>query len=186
MDKALRRFTLTEVTVAYVAFGLSIVVALLAAEVAPSLTRYRALYSLWAAAALAIPALCCFLLEYGSRKRRSYWLLFWTFSFLAFLIHLAYTAAASRSFPWIESLLALAWAVDLVFAWSSTARPGWERTGRVAVLVAVIAWLTWSTLGHREEGPMALRLGIALPAAAVICLWRRWRRSHPDPEALPA
>jgi hypothetical protein len=186
MEKALRRFTLTEVTVAYTAFGLSVVAALLGAEVAPSLMRYRALYTLWAAAALSIPALCCYILEYGIRKRRSYWLLFWTFSFLAFLIHLAYAAASRSRFSWIEVLLAAAWAVDLVFAWSATSRPGWERTGRVAVLVAVIAWLTWSTLGYREDGPMALRLGIALPAAAIICLWRRWRRSHPDPEALPA
>lgn len=184
MEKALRRFTLTEVTVSYVAFGLAIVAALLGAEVAPSLLRYRALYSLWAAAALAIPALCCYILENGSRKRRSYWLLFWTFSFFVFLIHLAYAAASRSRFPWIELLLAAAWVLDLVFAWSASPRPGWERTGRITVLAAVIAWFTWATLGHREDGPMALRLGIALPAAALICLWRRWRRSHPDPENL--
>jgi hypothetical protein len=79
----------------FVPFGLGLVAALLAAEVplmevTPNLRLYRTIYSIWLALALLVPALALFPHRRRGPSWWNVWRLFWTFSFMAYAVHLGY------------------------------------------------------------------------------------------------
>jgi hypothetical protein len=164
--------SLTELTATFVPAGLLIAASLLAAEFTLSLDRYRALYPLWAAAALAIPAVYAHVAADGVRSMQRYWLLFWTFSFAAFLIHLGYSFKGYHRGSWLEVALAAVWAVDLALGWFSDSQARWVAFLRAGVLLGVLAWFTYALVSHSGEW-LPLLLGFALVGAAVLGLWPR-------------
>lgn len=165
--------SLTELTATFVPSGLLIAASLLAAEFTLSLDRYRTLYPFWAAAALAIPAVYAFAVADGVRSRQHYWLLFWTFSFAAFLVHLGYSFKGTHRGSWLEVALAAWWAVDLALAWFGSSRARWVAFERAGLHLCVLAWFTYSLVSYSGGERLPLLLGFALVGAAVVSLWPR-------------
>src|SRR5690242_5478965 len=89
-DSAGYHITLSDFTIAFVSFGVLLGAALMAAETQMDLGMARTVYTIWATAALVTPALCAFALPGNSERIRNTWLLFWTFSFIVYLVHVGY------------------------------------------------------------------------------------------------
>ncbi|HKB01339.1 MAG TPA: hypothetical protein VKD90_03925 [Gemmataceae bacterium] len=86
---------------AFVPFALFLTVANLAAETRSNPTLAKAAYTIWSAFLLAVPALVLFALFDLRRAPRtvySYWRLFWTFGYLAYLAH--FYVSAGVFFGW--------------------------------------------------------------------------------------
>jgi len=84
------RITLPDFTLSFVPFALLLSAALLAPETTMDLGFYRTIYTIWATTALVTPALCAFMLPGDSPSKQSIWILFWTFAFIAYLVHVYY------------------------------------------------------------------------------------------------
>lgn len=141
-----RNLTLGQVTATFVPSGLYLVAALMAAEMALDIPFQRMIYSVWAAMAMLIPALCLFWWPARSSAQKNYWLLCWTFAYLLYLVHFYYavmvhyhasipevfreqgTRIASSNF--IDTIW---WGLDVVLAWVVTADHKWIRIERFAL-----------------------------------------------------
>jgi hypothetical protein len=151
-----RHITLTQFTVTFVPFALLLAAALMVPE-APQirehnrayynielLVYYRTIFSIWLTMAFLIPAEVLFFWPGDSPQRRNYWLLCWTFGFLAFAVHFYYTIgiifhgslrevyAKQGVVIATSNLLDLAWwGFDLVLAWFVKKEVKWIRVQRV-------------------------------------------------------
>jgi hypothetical protein len=85
-----RSVTSLQLALTFVPFGLGLIAAMLLAELTQDLRLFRTIYSLRVSLLLAMPALALFLFRDRSPAVRNLWRLFWTWSFLAYAVHLGY------------------------------------------------------------------------------------------------
>jgi hypothetical protein len=181
--------TLADFTTAFVPFGLLLGAALLAAEDKLDLGFYRTVYTIWAATALVTPALCAFALPGDSDRKRNTWLLFWTFSFLVYLVHMGYALfsvyhASAREFldgqgvfpAIINIVFTLWWAIDLSLAWFFASDALWVRAERTAAHIFVGLTFFASTV-ILKHGFINV-LGILMTASVLVCLMVRFDARH--------
>jgi hypothetical protein len=201
-DETARRVRFGDFSVVYVLWGLLMVVALIAPEQSPNLELYRTFYTIRVAAALMIPALCLFLFREWSRAAYAYWLLFWVFSYLAYLVHFYWSvwvifggiggtfrgqgvAIASVNFA-----LTVWWGFDVVLALFVGSERKWIKIqrGLIHLLVAVIFIVTLLYL--RGDNPMVRAIGYAMfftiAISGVVWLIVRERDKPVAPPAPPA
>jgi hypothetical protein len=177
--------TLTDFTIAFVPFAILLGAALLAAEATFDFGFNRTVYTIWATTALITPALCAFALPGDSSRRHSLWLLFWTFSFLVYLVHIGYAVftvyhgsgreiIAGQGIPGVivNILFTIWWAMDLILAWFSSSDARWLRIERAAVHVFIGITLFTSTI-ILKHGFITL-LGSVMTASVLICLLVRF------------
>ena len=184
------RITLTDFTIAFVSFGVLLGVALMAAETKLDVGMYRTIYTIWVTAALVTPALCAFFLTGDSDRIRNTWLLFWTFSFFAYLVHASYAIfsvyhgsmkeflAGQGVIPAIINVVfTVWWALDVVLAWLYHKDVRWVRIERVAGHIFIGLTFVASTV-FLKHGFVNV-IGIVLTASVIICLMIRFdaRRS---------
>lgn len=184
------RITLADFTIAFVSFGVLLGVALMAAETQMDMGMARTVYTIWVTAALVIPALCAFALPGDSERIRNTWLLFWTFSFFAYLVHAAYAIfsvyhgsmkeflAGQGTVPAIINVVfTVWWALDVVLAWFYHKDARWVRIERVAGHIFIGLTFIASTI-FLKHGFINV-IGIVLAASVIICLMMRFdaRRS---------
>ena len=137
------RFTLTQFAIAFISFGVLLCAALLYAEVTPDVGFWRTVYTIWVTAALVTPALCAFALPQTERTR-AVWLLWWTFSFIAYIVHMLYAVfyvyegsfqkflAGQGIFPAVNNAIFTAWwALDVALAWFYKLEARWVHLQRV-------------------------------------------------------
>lgn len=186
-----RRITLTQFTNTFVPFALLLAAAMLAPELPyildhhravytiDALTYYRAVYSIWLTMAFMIPALFLYFLPGESERRTNYWLLCWTFGFLAFMVHFYYTVGgvfhwslrevyARQGFLIATSNLldAAWWGFDLALAWFVTSRARWVRVQRT--LLHLYLPLTFFVSAVVIKDGFVRWLGIVMTAALVL------------------
>lgn len=151
-----RHITLTQFTNTFVPFALLLCAALIVPE-APqildyhrafynieALVYYRTIFSIWLTMAFLIPAEVLFFWPGDSPQRRNYWLLCWTFGFLAFAVHFYYSIgivfhgslrevyAKQGVVIATSNLLDFAWwGFDLALAWFVKSEAKWIRVQRV-------------------------------------------------------
>ena len=88
------------------------------------------IYTVWVAMALVIPALCLYILPARTQGRMNYWLLFWTFAYIAYLFHFYYAVMVHyhASIPEVfqqqgikiagsNFLVTFWWGLDVLLAW---------------------------------------------------------------------
>jgi hypothetical protein len=202
------RLTLAQLTLTFVPFGLLLAAALLAPEVlvpggvsplpwledlvglnepqlrpVPAgtslLALNRAILTIWLTTALLIPAACLYVLP-PEPARRTYALLFWTFSYLAYLAHFYYAAfvifgGVAGTFEHMRHpiaamnfLLTAWWTMDVLLAWVASPDRPWVRLERTAALVFILLVFVITELFLR---PTVVRyLGIALVVSVLLCL----------------
>jgi hypothetical protein len=206
MGIASRRITLSQFTLTFVPFGLLLTATLLLPEAVlpggtpnlhwldhvlggdtfkpvPPQTHavdlHRAILSIWLSTLLLIPALCLYTLPTYSVAQSNYARLFWTFSFLAYLVHFWY--AAFVIFGGIEGtwrnmrhpvaatnfVLTAWWGLDVVLTWLAPpeARLVWLLQGAARVFIFLVFVVTELFLR-----PTDIRyLGIILAVSVLWC-----------------
>jgi hypothetical protein len=115
---------------------------------------YRVIHTIWVTIILLTPALCFHIFSRAGATN-SYWRAFWTFSYLAFLVHLYWTIAATFHWNWYEIFhsrigeatnpervvqhpgpdlfLAGWWGFDVLLAWTMSDTAKWVRVERGAI-----------------------------------------------------
>jgi hypothetical protein len=186
-DTASKRYgiTLADFTIAFVPFGILLGAALLAAEATFDFGFNRTVYTIWATTALVTPALCAFALPGDSSRRQNIWLLFWTFSFLVYVVHVGYAiftvyhgsareiiAGQGVSGVIVNVVFTIWWAGDLVLAWFSSSEARWIGIERTAVHVFVGVTLFVSTI-ILKHGFITV-LGVAMTVSVLCCLFVRF------------
>jgi hypothetical protein len=179
------RITFTEFTIAFVPFAILLGTALLVPETTVDLGYYRTVYTIWATTALVTPALCAFALPGDSDRKRSLWLLFWTFSLLVYLVHASYAMfsvyhgsfeqflSGQGMFPAINNGIFTAWWIlDVCLAWFYAGNARWVHIERVAVHIYIGLTFFISTL-FLKHGVISV-LGGLYAISVLVCLLARF------------
>jgi hypothetical protein len=179
------RITLLEFTGSFVPFALLLGAALLAAETSMDLGLSRAVYTIWATTALVTPALCAFALPGESSAKQNIWILFWTFAFIVYLVHVYYALFwvyhgsfrefldGQGIFPAVNNVIFTAWwAFDLVLAWFRPSSADWVRKQRIGAHIYIGGVFAISTV-ILKHGFINV-LGGLLTASIIVCLLIRW------------
>jgi len=143
------RIGFVQFAIVYVPFGLLVTLALVAPERTQNPDLNRTVLTIWATTVLLIPSLCLFMFRGVSGTANNYWLLFWTFSFLSYLVHFYYgtfvqfdgfgdtLAKQGTLIAGTNFLLTFWWGIDVVLAWLFRSPPGWIWKQRVALNVFI-------------------------------------------------
>ncbi len=177
--KSKKKIYLAELANTFFPFGMILIAALLAAEFKPNVNLHRAIYSFWASTVLLIPAIYLYILHGKSAKKNNYWLLIWTFSFLAYLVHLFYDVFLVSSIKETfavdgtvitasKLILALWWGFDISLAWFNNSSASWIQNQRIGVNIYVgLSFLVATLIG--QQG-FARILGIILAISILVAL----------------
>jgi hypothetical protein len=188
------RFTLADVSAAIVPFCIALGAALLLAEPTDDVTLSRTVYTIWATIVLVTPALVAFILPSDSEHIRATWILFWTLSFIVYVVHMGYALfgvyggsgeafmRGQGAFPAVINVIFTAWwALDVGLAWlyRPTVSPRWLTGERVGAHVFVALTFVVSTL-VLKHGVVNV-IGAAMTACIIVALLSRidsWRTSR--------
>lgn len=185
-----RNFTLGQFTVSFVPFALLLSAALFGALMQMDVGLYRTVYTIWVTTILVIPAYCAFTLPGDSPRKHNVWLLFWTFAYIVYIIHMLYAVFSVYHGSFKEMVVGqegirnvllnviftVWWTVDVLLAWFGKRQDGWVHKQRVA--------LHWFAFGNFFVSTIILRpgivtiFGVTLTLAVVVCLAYRWDWRH--------
>jgi hypothetical protein len=184
--------------------------AMLDARAAGDVERHTALYSrvihtIWVTIILLTPALCFHIFSRAGAPN-SYWRAFWTFSYLAFLVHLYWTLVATFHLDWYaifhsnaasgvdpervvehpgpDLFLAAWWGLDVVLAWTMSDERKWVRVERGAIhLVVFVMFFAAFVLAPKASMPAHV-LGIGMMLAVLTCFALLVVMRESDPHSL--
>jgi hypothetical protein len=176
-----RNITLGQFAATFIPFGLLLVLALMGAEIALDLPLQRMIYSVWVAQALVIPALCLYILPARTQGRTNYWLLFWTFAYIAYLFHFYYAVMVHyhASIPEVfqqqgikiagsNFVVTFLWGLDVLLAWFVRGDAKWIRIERLLANIFIpLVFFVASVVIFKGFVNV---LGYAMTAAILICL----------------
>lgn len=139
-----RSTTLNRFANTFVPFALMMSASLIAPEAFPDIAHRHAMFTIWTTMAFMIPALCLFFVPGDSEAQSNYWLLCWTFGFLALVSHFYFTIAVifhgslqevyAQQGPIIatSNFVDLGWwGFDLLLAWLVASGARWIHYQRV-------------------------------------------------------
>jgi hypothetical protein len=116
-------------TLSFALFGVGIAAAVVVSLTEQNLNVYRAKFAAWVSLALAGPAICAYVLGLSSPARWSFWRWFWTFGYLAYLVHFYYAIRAFHFSPddvyakqgaviaTTNLVVTVWWGLDVLLAW---------------------------------------------------------------------
>ena len=157
---------------------------------AGALQLYRTFYTAWATMILLFPALVYFWYRKRSETAGRRWLLYWTASYIVFLVHLwcamsgffggdfeKMTHTSRVSAFWPDLIVAAWWGVDIIVAWTQKTDRRWIEIQRVIVHLAVFILFV---AGSASEGEVLASkvLGYTLAATVLGALVRRYLRKE--------
>ena len=201
-DAPERHVTLGQFTSTFVPFAFLLAAAMMVPE-APqiiehhravytieALVYYRAIYSIWLTIAFMIPALALYFLPGDSDRKQNYWLLCWTFGFLAYLVHFYYTVGVI--FHWslrevyakqgvmiaTSNFLDTAWwAFDLLLAWFVSSKAKWIRVQRTLAHIYIPAtfFVSAVVIKHGVVRALGILMTLSLLISIAIRLFKRKR-----------
>jgi hypothetical protein len=176
--------TLPQFTTVFVPFGLLLAWALLAPELGPALDVGRTKLTIWATSLLLMPALVLYLFRSVGQGVANLAHLFWTFAYLAFLIHAWWATfivfdGVADTFRQMGTLVAggnflltILWGIDVVLLWAWRRPPHW--LGKAQLGVRIVAFLVFgATLLVLRGGPVRI-LGIVFTAVVLLALLLRF------------
>ncbi len=188
-----RNFTLGQFTATFVPFGLALAAAMFGAESAFDLPNQRMLTSVWAAQALLIPALFLYCAPYRAQVHRNLWVLFWTFSFLAYLVHFYYAVVvhyhASIPEVWHQQgwkiagsnfLDTLWWGFDVLLAWTVKGDVKWVRIERLVfnIYLPLTFFVASVVIFKGFVNVLGYSMTAAILLGVTIRIVHRWRAKH--------
>lgn len=200
-----KKITLTQFTLTFVPFALLLTAALMAAELPQILDNhrsvytiqsqvyYRAIFTIWLAMAFMIPALFLFFMPGESDAKNNYWLLCWTFAFLAYLVHFYYTvgvvfhASLAEVYAKQGALIATSnlldtswWAFDLILAWFVRSNAKWIKIQRIGahIYIPLTFFVSAVVIKHGFVRALGIVMTIAILSSIV---WRLIKGKHERP-----
>jgi hypothetical protein len=148
---------------------------------------YRIVFTIWVATVLLTVALCFYALQRPTYSS-NYWVLFWTFSYLAYLVHFYWTAGELFGWDFSEILnskigtnpnpdkvvcnpipdliLTVWWGLDVLLAWLVVSAPRWLRIERGAVSLFAFVAFFGATVLAAKAGIVVRTLGVVM----VVCV----------------
>ena len=177
--------TLDDFSIAFVSFAALLGAALLAAESTMDLGFYRTVYTIWVTTVLVTPAICAFALPGTSPRKEVTWLLFWSFAFIAYVVHLLYAVlsvyhgsfheflAGQGVFAAVNNVIFTAWwALDVFLAWFHHRPARWVNIERVAghIYIGLTFFASTVILKHGFINV----LGTLFTVSTLICLMIRF------------
>jgi hypothetical protein len=151
---------------------------------------YSIIFTIWVATFLLTIALCFYALRRPPAPG-NYWVLFWTFSYLAYLVHFYWSAGVLFGWHWDEILnssigvnsdpekvvcnpipdliLTVWWGVDVLLAWFVLSSPRWLRVERGAVTLFAFVAFFGATVLAIKVGPVTRVLGILMAVTVLFC-----------------
>ena len=168
---------------------------------------YRIVFTIWVATLLLTVALCFYALGRPGAPS-NYWVLFWTFSYLAYLLHFYWSVGALFGWDLAEVLhskigtnpdpekvvcnpipdlvLTAWWGLDVLLAWFVLASPRWLRAERGVVgLFAFVAFFGATVLAAKA-GPAVRALGVLMAVSVLSCYGLRIVLRPMEPGSLAA
>lgn len=153
-----------------------------------SVIYYQTMFTAWATIVLLIPALTAFWFRDHSERAAEKWLLFWTVSYIAFLIHIFWAMfiyfeadfkwminSPQVSAFWPDLFVGAWWGVDVLLAWIKT-EERWVRIQRITVHAIVLAFFVVASV-YEGAFIMSKILGSALflsaATSAVVAIVRK-------------
>jgi hypothetical protein len=172
-----------------------------------TVTYYRIVFTIWVATVLLTVALCFYVLRRLSSPS-NYWLSFWTFSYLAYLVHFYW--AAGVLFGWDFStilnskigtnpdpekvvcnpvpdlILTVWWGLDVILAWFVLSNPRWLRIERGAISLFALVAFFGATVLAAKAGPIIRVLGVLMAISVGSCYGLRIVCRPMEPGSLEA
>jgi len=158
IDEA-RRPTLNQLVVTFVPFAWMMAVSIFLAVLQPAVPYARMQYLIRSSLILATPALVEYVLAFRRTWLTSYWRLFWTFAYVAYLAHFYYgfvvlhrgslstVMEAEGTVVAVSNLTVSAlWTLDVVFSWITARRPVFVAWLRAATHLLVFVSFVASTV----------------------------------------
>lgn len=191
-----RSLTFGQFANVFMIFGVLLIAAMMVPETQQNLLNGRIAYSIWVSLVLATPALCLYILALRSSAAQGYADLFYTFGYLAYLVHFYYTVFAHfggfagmwKNFPHPIALSNLAltvlWAADVVLIWANPKPAGWLTAFRWIVRFFVFLSFFLSSIVFLP-GQVTI-LGVVMTACLAISLIIRIVRSRAASSTIPA
>jgi len=178
-------------------FAVLLCAAMLVPESSLELVHGRVIYSIWVALAFLVPALGLFFAPSSSPAVRNFWLLTWTASLLAYLVHFYFTVGvvfhgslaevyrAQGPVIATSNLLDTAWwMLDVILAWATASNARWIVIQRVGVHMYLP--LTFFVSAVVMKHGFVRGLGIVMTVTLVASLLARWRARRLEAAVAPA
>ena len=136
-------------------------------------------------------AMCIYVLTYNVERTSGYWLLFWSLSFLSYLIHVYFSFflyfhgrisefySAQGAFVATTNLFITAWwLLDFLLAWFGDSRVTWIRAQRMGIHLLILVTFFLSTVvfhavDHKETFVVVLGVFQALSVVIAFIIRRR-------------
>jgi Animal haem peroxidase len=177
-----------------------------------SVVYYRIVFTIWISTVLLTVALCFYALRRPTAPS-SYWVLFWTFSYLAYLLHFYWAAGVLFGWdfagpqgilhsrigtnpdpekvvcnPIPDLVLTVWWGLDVVLAWFVFASPcpKWLRIERGAVSLFTFVAFFGATVLAAKAGPVVRALGVLMVVSVLVCYLARIALQPMQPQSLSA
>ena len=186
-----RPITLAQVVLSVLALGLLLVVAFVEAQTRQNILFHQVLNTVRVTMVLFGVAMCLFVLPGDSVKKDSHWLLFWTVSFVSYIVHVYFSfvfyfhaslhefyAAQGALVATVNLVVTAWWLLDFLLAWFNTSSAKWihiQRTG-IHVLILFLFFLSTVILHSVDnKETFVVILGIVQALAVLICFIIRIR-----------
>ena len=172
-----------------------------------SVEYYRTIFSIWATIVLVTPALCFHVFS-RSDAANTYWRAFWTFAYLAFLVHVYWAVwgvcggdlnvvfnakVPPAAFPEClvehpgpDFFFTAWWGLDVILAWLITDNIKLLRAERGALHVLAFAMFFGAFVLASKSGIVAHLLGIVMAILVISCVVLRAIVQETDPKSLTA
>jgi hypothetical protein len=148
-----------QVAVSVVIFGVLLVVAFMEAQTRQNVLFHQVLNTVRVTMVLFGVATCLYVLPGDSQQKFSYWLLFWSLSFLSYLIHVYFSFVlyfhgsfsdfytAQGAFVATTNLFISAWWLcDFILAWFGDSSLPWIRVQRTGIHLLILFTFFLSTV----------------------------------------
>lgn len=186
-----RPISLAQVALCVAALGILLIAAFVEAQTRQNILFHQVLNTARVTMVLFGVAMCLFVLPGDSAKKDIYWLLFWTVSFVAYVIHVyfsfvLYFHASMREFYAAQGALVASvnlfvtawWLLDILLSWFSTSSAKWillQRRG-IHILILFLFFLSTVILHSVDnKETFVVILGIVQTLAVLICFIIRLR-----------
>ncbi len=172
-----------------------------------SVVYYRIVFTIWVATLLLTVALCFYALGRPGAPS-NYWVLFWTFSYLAYLLHFYWSVGVLFGWdlgevlhskigtnpdpekvvcnPVPDLVLTAWWGLDVLLAWAVLGSPRWLRVERGAVSLFAFVAFFGATVLAAKAGPVVRVLGALMAVGVLFCYALRIVLRPMEPGSLAA
>jgi hypothetical protein len=186
-----KNLSIVEIAVSIIVLVLLNISVIMLANYRDNTIFYKLLYTARLTLFLFNIALCLFILPGSSETRMKFWLLFWTGSFISFLIHIYFSyfiffgGSIAKFYDsqgvfvaTLNLLITFWWLLDIILSWTSNSNSKWIMVQKTGIHILLFATFFSSTvIFHAVDNKeiFVVVMGALLGISALVCLYIRIR-----------